>query len=418
MTTSPTDRQIREVLAQLEGAEAKGRGLELSIHPFPARMPAAVAEHLVEQLASPGAKVLDPMAGSGTTLVAAARHGCQAVGFDRDPLAVLIARTATRGFDRKRIEGLESHLLQRAQVLFNRTRLPEVRRKLLLEDQDFLRYWFPWRSQKQLFALAAAITELSAGSERDFAWVVFSSLIIAKSAGASFALDISRSRPHKRAKKRIVLPFQGWPLRFKAAISRHAFVDTEPKGQVEVRAADARALPLADDEIHLVLSSPPYLTAIDYLRAHKFSLVWMGHDLETLRELRGTMMGTERGLWNRDGLPTQMEEQLEERVTVSRRQAILRRYLSDFRTMLTEIRRVLRPGGIAVLVVGPTIVESNEPDAMPIVTELAASVDLEVVGSAVRSISSARRSLPPPSPGTRRPLDQRMREEVLVALRK
>ncbi len=297
-------------------------------------------------------------------------------------------------------------------------RLPDIRNALPPEERDFICYWFPSRSQKQLFALAAAITELSADSERDFAWVVFSSLIIAKSAGASFALDISRSRPHKRPEKRIVLPFDGWRPRFKAAMSRHPFVDVERKGHAEVRAGDARSLPLPDDEIDLVLTSPPYLTAIDYLRAHKFSLVWMGHELETLRELRGTMMGTERGLWSRDGLPTQMEEQLEELVTVSRRQAILRRYLSDFRTLLAGIHRVLRPGGLAVLVVGPTIVESGETDAVAIVTDLAASVDLDVVGSAVRTISSARRSLPPPSSGGDEPLDKRMREEILVALRK
>jgi ribosomal protein L11 methylase PrmA len=36
-------------------------------------------------------RVLDPMAGSGTTLVAARMRGHEAIGFDRDPLAVLIA---------------------------------------------------------------------------------------------------------------------------------------------------------------------------------------------------------------------------------------------------------------------------------------------------------------------------------------
>jgi len=38
-------------------------------------------------------RVLDPMTGSGTTLVAARLRGHEAIGFDRDPLAVLIAST-------------------------------------------------------------------------------------------------------------------------------------------------------------------------------------------------------------------------------------------------------------------------------------------------------------------------------------
>lgn len=418
MTSLRSDQHVCNSLAQLEGAKAKGHELELSIHPFPARMPTSVAEHLVDRLTNQGATVLDPMAGSGTTLIAAARRGRRGIGLDRDPLSVMIARTVTRGIDRQRIDKLEAQILERAQKLFAKMRLPEVRKSLPQEDQEFLQYWFPSRSQKQLFSLATAIEELPQGLERDFAWVVFSSLIIAKSAGASFALDISRSRPHKRPEKPIVLPFDAWRRRFSAAINRHPFADAKPEGEVEVVVGDARSLSLADDTVDLVITSPPYLNAIDYLRAHKFSLVWMGYRLEALRELRGTMIGTERGLWSRDGLPGHTEEQLREVVRSTRRQAMLRRYLSDFRRMLKEIHRVLREGALAVLVVGPTIVASDEPDGVSVVTQLAEGVDLKVLGSAVRSISSARRSLPPPSPCRSRPLNQRMHQEVLVALRK
>ncbi len=46
------------------------------------------------------------------------------------------------------------------------------------------------------------------------------------------------------------------------------------------------------------------------MRSHKFSLLWMGHPLEDLREVRGTVMGTERGLAQRDGLPSAIERKL------------------------------------------------------------------------------------------------------------
>jgi predicted RNA methylase len=64
------------------------------IHPFPARMaPEIVFKELqglpVSQV------VLDPMAGSGTVLRAAAELGHQAIGFDLDPLAVLMSRVWT-----------------------------------------------------------------------------------------------------------------------------------------------------------------------------------------------------------------------------------------------------------------------------------------------------------------------------------
>lgn len=417
MTSSLSDSQVGEALSVLDSDCGGGR-FELSIHPFPARMPLSVAEHLVKRLTGPGEIVLDPMAGSGTTLIAAARHGRRGVGFERDPLAVLIARTTTRGLESETTTKLEACILERAKELFRTSRLPDVRGRLPREDQVFLRYWFPSRSQKQLFSLAGAIEELPDGQERDFAWVVFSSLIVAKSAGASFALDVPRSRPHKQPDKQIVLPFEGWPRRFKTAFRRHPFREQKPVSQSRVSSGDARSLPLQDETVDLVLTSPPYLNAIDYLRAHKFSLLWMGHNLADLRELRGTMIGSERGLWSRDGLPEQLEERLKSTVAVDRRRALLRRYLSDFRTMLKEVHRVLRPGGLGVLVVGTTIVAGDEHDAVGIVSELAESVDLKIVGSALRTITSDRRSLPPPSPNASAPLDKRMRQEVLVALRK
>src|SRR5881628_3745780 len=62
------------------------------IHPFPARMaPEVVWDELTAR--SRRLRVLDPMAGSGTTLVTAKLRGHQAVGYDRDPLAVLLSRS-------------------------------------------------------------------------------------------------------------------------------------------------------------------------------------------------------------------------------------------------------------------------------------------------------------------------------------
>lgn len=54
-------------------------------------------------------------------------------------------------------------------------------------------------------------------------------------------------------------------------------------------------LPLDDASIDLVVTSPPYLNAIDYMRCSKFSLVWMGHGISDLRRLRSRSIGSEVG---------------------------------------------------------------------------------------------------------------------------
>ena len=50
-----------------------------------------------------------------------------------------------------------------------------------------------------------------------------------------------------------------------------------------------------DESIDMVITSPPYLNAIDYLRGHRLSLVWLGHQLSGLRMIRSGSVGAERG---------------------------------------------------------------------------------------------------------------------------
>lgn len=414
------DERVREALTQLAGSRGKGQKPEPAwFHPFPARMPVSVAEHLVSELTRLDAVVADPMVGSGTTAIAGRRLGRQSFGFDRDPLALLIARSATRSFDSRRLDRLRSRILDGAEsILRSGTQLSRFIRRLRKEDHRFIEFWFPKESQEQLFALARAIEQEANGRERDFAWVVFSALIISKSAGASLALDLSHSRPHRQADKAVVLPFDDWDRRFTLAVTRLPFIDREPVAKVKILRGDARDLRLSDLTVDFVLTSPPYLHAIDYLRAHKFSLVWMGHRLDQLRELRASMVGTERGLWNVDGLPPQMETRLDRALAENRPRAQRRRYLSDLNKILGEIARVLRPGGLAILVMGPRIISSARSDAARIIGSLGQRAGLRLVGTVDRELSSAHRYLPPPQSVSENPLAHRMSREVIVALRK
>jgi DNA modification methylase len=422
MRKTVDDRKVRAVLLQLAGSKAKGQQPEPTwFHPFPARMPVSVAEHLIMEVTTSEAVILDPMVGSGTSLIAARRLGRRALGFDRDPLAVLLARTATGVFDSRRLERLGARILNHAHegVSSRSVRLSQMRGRMLGEDLRFIDYWFPSRAQEQLCALASAIEKEAHGSEKDFAWVVFSSLIIAKSASASLALDLPRSRPHKRSDETVVFPFDAWSRRFRTVLARLPFKDGQQAAATWVRRGDARQLPVDDRTVDLVLTSPPYLNAIDYLRAHRFSLVWMGHSLAGLRELRGTMVGTERGLWSLDGLPSGLEDRLGAIFYEARERAHRRRYLSDLAKVLAECSRVLRPGGLVLLTVGPTIISSRRTDAAKIVGALGESVGLRMVGSVVRHLKAAHLSLPPPrSAPAGNPLSYRMRREVIVALRK
>ncbi|MFZ0931828.1 MAG: DNA methyltransferase [Syntrophobacteraceae bacterium] len=418
MATRILDHKVIEVLKDIAG-DAGQKISRPSFHPFPARLPLSVAESLIQNISAPHATILDPMVGSGTTIVAAKKLGREALGFDLDPLALLITRCAVHDYDIVSLKELKLRILDRAKIFAISNQAEFSLQKLFQhEEAGFIRFWFPESSQAQLSALAEAIREEPEGANRDFAWVVFSSLIVAKSAGASFALDISRSRPHKRYDKPIVLPFVGWDRRFDAAIRNLPFSGIPSSVHCRVSRADARVLPVQNDSVDLILTSPPYLNAIDYMRAHKFSLIWMGYPLQKLRNLRGTMIGSERGLWQMNGIPDKLESKIEQAPVEKRRRALVRQYLSDLQRVLLEMHRVLRSGGIAILVLGPAIISPGGSDAVRVVTEIGRPIGLELISSTSRTLNPLRRSLPFPSTLVGNPLAARMREEVIAAFRK
>src|SRR5207302_1293008 len=62
------------------------------LHAFAARCPPALADWAINHFSRPGQVVLDPMSGSGTTLVEACLLGRVARGADIDPVARLVGK--------------------------------------------------------------------------------------------------------------------------------------------------------------------------------------------------------------------------------------------------------------------------------------------------------------------------------------
>lgn len=61
-----------------------------------------------------------------------------------------------------------------------------------------------------------------------------------------------------------------------------------------IATADSQKLPLSDNSVDLIFTSPPYASnSIDYMRAHKFSLVWLGYNIDELKDKRNEYIVTE-----------------------------------------------------------------------------------------------------------------------------
>ncbi|MGA2286764.1 MAG: helicase HerA-like domain-containing protein [Dehalococcoidia bacterium] len=144
---------------------AAGQRSRLFPHPFPARFDLRLAEEIVAS-ARKQALVLDPMAGSGTTLLAAINSGREAIGIDIDPLAVQISRSTVSAVKAEATIAAADQVAERARQLLASPSSFEWAQNLASDEEvGFVNYWFPKESCRQLDALARSIEETPASPE-------------------------------------------------------------------------------------------------------------------------------------------------------------------------------------------------------------------------------------------------------------
>ena len=378
------------------------------IHPFPARMAPELVNGSLASVPA-GGQVLDPMCGSGTVARAAVEAGHRCVGRDVDPLAVLMARTWTTPVDATVVPAAAEDIVREAKALTD----VEVERTADPETARFIAYWFAPRQEDELARLATVLRRRDQSLQGVLA-VALSRIIISKEMVASLARDTSHSRPHKVADANDFDVHAGFLRSARLVAARLA--PGRIRERADVRLGDARTLDDVEDaSIDLVLTSPPYLNAIDYLRGHRLALVWLGHDIGSLRAVRAGSVGTERALPDADARFDVARFVLDSGASplASRHRGWIRRYAADMTAVLRQLVRVVKRSGRVVLVLGNSFLRGTTIDNAGLVESLARSIGFETTGRDEREIPARRRYLPPPGPGAGA-LDARMRTETVL----
>jgi hypothetical protein len=383
------------------------------IHPFPARMaPEIVFTELQDLPVSQ--VVLDPMSGSGTVLRAAAELGHHAIGYDLDPLAVLMSRVWTAQVkDTTSFAAAAIDVVQQAKALRDEY-LPWI--DDCEETRAYVKFWFCRKQIKALRRLSFVLSNTS-GQRADALKIALSRIIITKERGASIARDTSHSRPHRVFFDNDYDVYAGFLQSANRLAARLA--PEKLLGSATVKNGDARRLArLATGSVDVVITSPPYLNAIDYLRGHRLSLVWLGYSVPKIRALRSVTIGSEsgasgemsesmlrqilRGAGNLNGLP-------------KRELGMVHRYVQDVYGFLHELTRIIKTGGRVLLVVGDSCLKGVSISNAGINIAAAEMVGLKKTLRSERSLPVSRRYLPTPDAGKSGMLAGRMRTETLLS---
>ncbi|WP_394837716.1 site-specific DNA-methyltransferase [Pendulispora rubella] len=246
-------------------------------HAYPARMHPLTARRLVEQLAAPGKRVLDPFCGSGTVLIEARLAGRESAGTDLNPLAIKLARRKIAPLspdDGARILAASQTIRQKA----DERRIARAGATRRLADRDVA--LFPPHVLLELDSLRAGIEALTAPADaiaKDALYLVLSSLFIKVSQKKS---DTSEdAAPRRIAAGYTAKLFFRKTEELVARLGEYAKLlpATAPRTRVELD--DATKLATVETaSIDAVVTSPPYANTYDYLAHHAVRLRWLGLD--------------------------------------------------------------------------------------------------------------------------------------------
>ncbi|MDE1819572.1 MAG: hypothetical protein KGJ23_06340 [Euryarchaeota archaeon] len=348
---------------------------------YPAGFSYRAVEHALETFPVPeGGTVYDPFAGTGTTLVVCKGRGISSVGVEAHPLVARIAQTkVTWDLDLDKLGREADALLRSLPRRVSSSRLPR-------DLPALLQKCYSPKNLTKLFAIRDALDRVEK-VHRDLFEVALIGTLRAASAAATGWPYIA---PRKRIQEKDAL--ETFALQLSHCLEDLRATRAERR-TVPARAleADARAPPLGKGSVDLAFTSPPYLNNYDYadrLRLETYFLGMASTWGEITERFRSKLIvaattqvdrregsARERVEGALEGLDPQVARELGEKVEKlsevrkHRRgqksyDLMVARYFEDMAQAMTATRRLLRPEGRLVMILG-----DSAPYGVPIPTE-------------------------------------------------
>jgi DNA modification methylase len=273
--------------------------------PYYAGFPESFALSILKTSLLPSdATVLDPGNGSGTTTYAASRLGHSAIGFDINPVMVVVGRARLlAASEADSINPIKLKVLKSSRTLRHD-----------LSSEDPLSIWFGPETARIIRSLEESIRSHLVGSSTitpegvklenlsGMAAAFYVSLFsTCRSMGAKFQSSNPTWLRHPRiGERRLSVSREKVEASFDAILSLMAHaLQQMPTAHHEVavnaklKVADSTSLELPDGTVDMVLTSPPYCTRIDYAAATRIELAILAPLLgSSTASLRGKMMGS------------------------------------------------------------------------------------------------------------------------------
>ncbi len=322
------------------------------IHKYPAKLIPHIPNYLIDRFSDKNDVILDGFCGSGTTLLEAILLQRNAVGIELNPIARLISKVKITPLDDAELRAVSQQCYADIKKC-KKANIPEFK------NRDF---WFDKKTQSDLAKIKHAIDNIDTSNDiHDFLLVCFSAIV----------KKVSNAEP------RDILPRlakQHHPSNVLNEFLRQLDFNIERIG--EISGLKAKAQIIGDDvkkinlrrRVDMVVTSPPYLAAMEYFRSTKLENFWLNNgEIESYRELaRKSIHGEMTSVVNKELQYTEIREIdnfIEKIYSKSAPYGIKTSYyFHDLQEVMTKFYKVLKPEGHCAMIVGNSkVLEQRVP---------------------------------------------------------
>jgi hypothetical protein len=262
------------------------------LHPYLGKFIPQLVETLLDRHVPAGGRVLDPFAGSGTTLVQALESGYDATGVDIAGFNALLARVKTRPYN---VDALRRDLLwahAEAEAFEPRARYPR-------DATGYVRAWFAPAAAEELLHFRSLVEQVGSA---DVLRIVLARSARSARRTAHFDLEFPREprlEPYWCFKHRR----ECRPVEHASQFIRRYTLDTLVRLKTFARVRSRRTATILHGDARdtglegtydAVVTSPPYPGLIDYHEQHRYAYELLGLRDRRKLELGAAAAGTAR----------------------------------------------------------------------------------------------------------------------------
>ena len=239
-----------------------------NIYSYHAKFNPNIPKEFIKKYSCEGDLVLDPFCGSGTTLLEGLKLKRNVIGVDISPIGILCSKVKTAVYDKDIIAKLSHKVLD---IKESNICIPEFENREIWFNEDIL---------KQLGMLNYNIHTIEDVKYRELFFLILLSILNncsrkRKTWNLGYLAD--NCLPNMDRNVNVINLYKS---KLKLLEKRTDFLTQDSSNTVQCIESDVLKTNITGAD--LVVTSPPYPFAVDFIRYHRLALYWMGKPVEEL----------------------------------------------------------------------------------------------------------------------------------------